>query len=76
MLSNIITVENLLFQADKLKKKNFKPVSIKWMQRQQFSWLEINGKRFCKDILTMNYEPMPAVAFASAKRGGGFISKA
>ncbi len=38
--------------------------------------LEINGKRFCKDILTMNYEPVPAVAFASAKRGGGFISKA
>ena len=37
MLSNIITVENLLFQADKLKKKNFKPVLIKWMQRQQFS---------------------------------------
>ena len=35
-------------------------------------WLEINGKRFCKDILTMNYEPMPAVAFASAKRGGGY----
>ena len=38
--------------------------------------LEINDKRFCTDILTMTYEPMPAVACASAKRGGGFISKA
>ena len=38
--------------------------------------LEINDKRFCKNILTMNYETMHAVAFASAKRGGGFISKA
>ena len=76
MLSNIITVENLLFQADKLKKKNFKPGFDKMDAKAAVLWLEINGKRFCKDILTMNYEPMPAVAFASAKRSGGFISKA
>ena len=38
--------------------------------------LEINDRRFCKNILIMNYEPVPAVAFASAKRGGGFITKA
>ena len=72
MLSNIITVENLLFQADKLKKKNFKPGFDKMDAKAAVLWLEINGKRFCKDILTMNYEPMPAVAFASAKRGGGY----
>lgn len=72
MLSNIITVENLLFQADKLKKKNFKPGFDKMDAKAAALWLEINGKRFCKDILTMNYEPMPAVAFASAKRGGGY----
>ena len=75
MLSNIITVENLLFQADKLKKKNFKPGFDKMDAKAAVLWLEINGKRFCKNILTMNYEPMPAVAFASAKRGGGFTSK-
>ena len=72
MLSNIITVENLLFQADKLKKKNFKPGFDKMDAKAAVLRLEINGKRFCKDILTMNYEPMPAVAFASAKRGGGY----
>ena len=72
MLSSIITVENLLFQADKLKKKNFKPGFDKMDANAAVLWLEINGKRFCKNILTMNYEPMPAVAFASAKRGGGY----
>ncbi len=53
MLSNIITVENLLFQADKLKKKNFKPGFDKMDAKAAVLWLEINGKRFCKDILTM-----------------------
>ena len=76
MLSNIITVENLLFQADKLKKKNFKPGFDKMDAKAAILRLEINDKRFCKNILTMNYETMHAVAFASAKRGGGFISKA
>ncbi|MDD7168711.1 MAG: hypothetical protein PUH47_04325 [Clostridium sp.] len=53
MLSNIITVENLLFQADKLKKKNFKPGFDKMDAKAAVLRLEINGKRFCKDILTM-----------------------
>ena len=76
MLSNIITVENLLFQVDKLKKKSFKPGFDKMDAKAASLRLEINDKRFCKNIFIMNYEPMPAVAFASAKRGGGFISKA
>ena len=46
MLSNIITVENLLFQADKLKKKNFKPAFDKMDEKAAVLRLEINDKRF------------------------------
>ena len=51
MLSNIITVENLLFQADKLKKRILSPVSIKWMQRQQFSGSKSTGNDFVRIFL-------------------------
>lgn len=46
MLSNIITVENLLFQADKLKEKNFKPGFDKMDAKAASLRLEINDKRF------------------------------
>ena len=48
MLSNIITVLNLLFQADKLKKKNFKPGFDK---RQQFSGSKSMGNDFARIFL-------------------------
>ena len=51
MLSNIITVENLLFQADKAEEKNFNPVSTKWMQRQHLSGSKSMGNDFARIFL-------------------------
>ena len=53
MLSNIITVENLLFQADKLKKKNFKPGFDKMDAKAAVLRLEINDKPVSYTHLTL-----------------------
>ena len=51
MLSNIITVENLLFQADKLKKKKFKPGFDKMDAKAAALRLESTGNDFARIFL-------------------------
>ena len=67
----LLPLLNLLFQADKLKKKNFKPGFDKMDAKAAVLRLEINGKRFCFGIFIINYEGPPAVVFSPPQRGGG-----
>lgn len=35
-------------------------------------WVDIDGKRLCRELDKGYYEPMPAVTFISAKKNGGY----
>lgn len=72
MLKDIINRETLEAVASELKKKRFKPGYDGMSMDGAFSWIKINGSRFCNDVLRGDYTPMPAVGFRTAKINGGF----
>ena len=72
MLEKIINKDTLIEQAKILKKKKFKPGFDGMSAETAVSWLWVNGDRFCNDILTGDYRPMPAIGFKTAKMNGGY----
>lgn len=77
MTKQIANKEILLNKAELLKKRDFKPGSDGMTASGVALWIEINGKRLCRELEKGDYEPMPATAFRIAKKGGSYrrISK-
>ena len=71
MIAKVANKEILLEKAKTLKNKNFKPGVDGMTASAAVLHIEINGKRLCRDIERGCYEPMPAAAFRTAKKGGG-----
>ena len=72
MLDSAINIDNLISQANKLKRKRFKPGFDGMTAQSAVKWLEINGDQLRRRILRGSYDPMPAKGFLSAKRNGGY----
>lgn len=72
MMNQIANKEILLAKARQLSAKNFKPGSDGMTASGAALWVEINGKRLCRELEKGYYEPMPAAAFRTAKKGGGY----
>ncbi len=77
MLNKIANLDFLIGKAQMLKSKNFKPGYDGMTAAGALLWLQINGKRTCRDILKCEYSPTPATTFQTAKKNGGYrkISK-
>ena len=77
MIKQIANKEILIDKAEMLKKRDFKPGSDGMTASGAELWIEINGKRLCREIENGSYEPMPAMSFKIAKKSSGFrgISK-
>ncbi len=72
MMKQIANEEYLLDKARLLETKNFKPGADGMSASGAVTWVDINGKRLCRELNKGYYEPMPAVAFTSAKKNGGY----
>lgn len=72
MMKQIANEECLLDKARLLETRNFKPGSDGMSASGAVLWIDINGKRLCRELTKGYYEPMPAVAFTCAKKNGGY----
>lgn len=72
MMKQIANEECLLDKARLLETRNFKPGSDGMSASGAVLWIDINGKRLCRELNKGYYEPMPAVAFTCAKKNGGY----
>lgn len=72
MMSLIANKEELLSQAHMLNERNFKPGSDGMTASGAVLWIEINGKRLCRELDKGYYEPMPAATFCTAKKNRGY----
>ena len=68
----IFRKEKLLYYAQELKKKKFKPGFDGMSAQSALLWLEINGETLIWQLLRGSYDPMPAVGFCTAKQNGGY----
>ena len=72
MMKQIANEECLLDKARLLETRNFKPGTDGMSASGAVLWIDINGKRLCRELTKGYYEPMPAVAFTCAKKNGGY----
>lgn len=72
MIKDIFQKEKLLYYAQELKKKKFKPGFDGMSAQSALLWLEINGETLIRRLLRGSYDPMPAVGFYTAKQNGGY----
>lgn len=72
MLEEIANPDLLLYHAQQLQKKNFKP-GFDGMRAQALCvWLELNADKLCRQLLRGTYDPMPALSFRTAKFDGTY----
>ena len=72
MMKQIANEECLLDKARLPEARNFKPGTDGMSASGAVLWIDINGKRLCRELNKGYYEPMPAVAFTSAKKNGSY----
>lgn len=72
MIKDIFRKGKLLYYAQELKKKKFKPGFDGMSAQSALLWLEINGETLIRRLLCGSYDPMPAVGFCTAKQNGGY----
>ncbi len=72
MMNQIADKEILLSKAQLLTAKKFKPGPDGMTASGAVFWIEINGKRLCRELLKGYYEPMPADGFCIAKKDGSY----
>ncbi len=72
VIKRIASRESLLVQAERLRERKFTPGFDGMTSDAALMWIEINGERLERDILSGDYSPMPAIGFRTAKKGGSF----
>ena len=72
LLSEALTIDLLLEQCDKLKRKNFHPGFDRMTADAAKIWIQVNGNRLLRDIADGRFSPMPAIGFSVAKMNGGY----
>ena len=62
----------LLFHAEQLKKRKFKPGFDGMTGEKAYLWFGINGYSVSEELKKARYKPMPVVGFCVAKKNGGY----
>ena len=64
-LSDVITIENLMSKAEKLRDRSFRPGFDKTTPEAAILWLQINGQKLVDALLNGQYEPLWACSAGS-----------